>query len=65
VSKIYGFVKNIQELMLEVDIAITRGSPNVMFEAVATNLPIIITEALSGQEKDNPKFAKKHNLGIF
>jgi processive 1,2-diacylglycerol beta-glucosyltransferase len=64
-AKIYGFVKNIQDLMLEADIAITRGSPNVMFEAVATNLPIIITEALPGQEKDNPKFAERHNLGIF
>jgi processive 1,2-diacylglycerol beta-glucosyltransferase len=64
-AKIYGFVKNIQELMLSADIAITRGSPNVMFECIATNLPIIITGALPGQEKDNPRFAEKHNLGIF
>jgi UDP-N-acetylglucosamine:LPS N-acetylglucosamine transferase len=64
-AQIYGFVKNIQDLMLEADIAITRGSPNVMFEAVATNLPIIITGALPGQEKDNPWFAEKHNLGVY
>lgn len=36
-----------------------------MFEAVATNLPIIITGALPGQEKDNPLFAENHNLGVF
>lgn len=64
-TQIYGFVKNIQDLMLAADIAITRGSPNVMFEAVATNLPIIITGALPGQEKDNPWFAENHNLGVF
>jgi UDP-N-acetylglucosamine:LPS N-acetylglucosamine transferase len=64
-AQIYGFVKNIQDLMQAADIAITRGSPNVMFEAVATNLPIIITGALPGQEKDNPSFAEKHNLGVF
>ncbi|MDQ0198677.1 MGDG synthase family glycosyltransferase [Neobacillus ginsengisoli] len=64
-AQIYGFVKNIQDLMLAADIAITRGSPNVMFEAVSTNLPIIITGALPGQEKDNPWFAEKHNLGVF
>ncbi|NRD78304.1 UDP-N-acetylglucosamine--LPS N-acetylglucosamine transferase [Bacillus sp. BRMEA1] len=64
-AKIYGFVKNIQDLMLSADIAITRGSPNVMFESVATNLPIIITTALPGQEKDNPWFAEKHNLGVY
>lgn len=64
-AQIHGFVTNIQDLMLSADIAITRGSPNVMFEAVATNLPIIITGALPGQEKDNPRFAEKHNLGVF
>jgi len=64
-AQIYGFVKNIQDLMLAADIAITRGSPNVMFEAVATNLPIIITGALPGQEKDNPRFAEEHNLGVY
>jgi UDP-N-acetylglucosamine:LPS N-acetylglucosamine transferase len=64
-AQIYGFVKNIQDLMRAADVAITRGSPNVMFEAVATNLPIIITGALPGQEKDNPWFAEKHNLGMF
>ena len=62
--EIFGFVKNIQDFMFEADIAITRGSPNVMFEAVAANLPIIITGALPGQEKDNPLFAENHNLGV-
>lgn len=63
--QIFGFVNNIQDLMLEADVAITRGSPNVMFEAVATNLPIVITGALPGQEKDNPLFAENHNLGVY
>lgn len=63
--EIFGFIKNIQDLMFASDIAITRGSPNVMFEAVASNLPIIITGALPGQEEDNPLFAEKYNLGVF
>ncbi len=62
--EIYGFVKNIQDLMFSSDIAFTRGSPNVMFEAVASNTPIIITGALPGQEESNPAFAKKYNLGV-
>ncbi|MBM7656241.1 UDP-N-acetylglucosamine:LPS N-acetylglucosamine transferase [Neobacillus cucumis] len=36
-----------------------------MFEGVATNLPMIITGALPGQEKDNPLFAEKHHLGVY
>ena len=62
--EIYGFTKNIQDLMLASDVAITRGSPNVMFEAIASNTPIIITGALPGQEEDNPAFAEKSNLGV-
>ena len=62
--EIYGFTKDIQDLMLDSDIAITRGSPNVMFESFSSNTPIIITGALPGQEEDNPAFAEKLNLGV-
>jgi UDP-N-acetylglucosamine:LPS N-acetylglucosamine transferase len=62
---VIGFTKDIQDLMLAADIGIMRGSPNTMFEAVATNLPIIITGALPGQEKDNPLFVEKHHLGVY
>ncbi|OIK13715.1 UDP-N-acetylglucosamine--LPS N-acetylglucosamine transferase [Bacillus sp. MUM 116] len=61
--EIYGFIKNIQDLMFRADIAFVRGSPNVMFEAFASNTPIIITGSLPGQEQDNPAFAEKFNLG--
>ncbi len=63
--EIYGFTKNIQELMFDSDIAFTRGSPNVMFEAFSSNTPIIITGALPGQEEENPAFAEKSNLGVI
>ncbi len=41
-----------------------RGSPNVIMEAVACNVPLIITGALPGQEEENPKFVEKHKLGV-
>jgi processive 1,2-diacylglycerol beta-glucosyltransferase len=63
--EVLGFVKNIQDYMFAADVAITRGSPNVMFEAVASNLPLVITGALPGQEKDNPLFAENNNLGVI
>ncbi|MCP3025368.1 UDP-N-acetylglucosamine--LPS N-acetylglucosamine transferase [Halobacillus sp. A5] len=53
--EVYGFTKNIQDLMFASDIALTRGSPNT---------PLIITGALPGQEEDNPAFAQKLNLGV-
>ena len=51
--------------MLKSDIAFTRGSPNVMMEAVACNVPLIITGALPGQEQENPDFAVSNKLGIY
>lgn len=63
--EVYGFTKNIHDLMHSCDIAFTRASPNVMMEAIACNVPLILTGALPGQEKENPIFAEKYNLGII
>ena len=63
--EIHGYITNIQDYMLSSDIAFTRGSPNVMMEAVACNVPLIITGALPGQEQENPDFAVNNKLGIF
>ncbi len=63
--EVHGYITNIQDYMLKSDIAFTRGSPNVMMEAIACNVPLIITGALPGQEQENPQFAVNNNLGIF
>lgn len=63
--EIHGYITNIQDYMLSSDIAFTRGSPNVMMEAVACNVPLIITGALPGQEQENPDFAVNNKLGIY
>lgn len=63
--EIFGFTDKIDDLLISSDIAITRASPNVMFEATAANTPLILTGALPGQEEDNPDFAQRNNLGII
>lgn len=62
--EIYGFTENVQDLMLSSDLAITRGSPNVMMEVVACNVPLVVTGNLPGQEEGNPGYIIKHNLGV-
>ncbi|MCR4434869.1 MAG: glycosyltransferase [Clostridiales bacterium] len=62
--EIYGFTENVQDLMLASDIAFTRGSPNVMMEAVLCNVPLVVTGALPGQEEGNPEFIEKYHLGV-
>ena len=62
--RILGFVTEIENLMLESDIMIARGSPNSFFEAVVMNVPLIITGALPGQEQGNPELVENYGLGI-
>lgn len=62
--EILGFVKDMENLMVQSDILFTRASPNTMMEAVMCNLPLVITGALPGQEEGNPAFAEAYNLGV-
>ncbi len=62
---VYGFVEAIEELMLSSDVAFMRGSPNTILEAINCCLPVIITDALPGQEAGNPDYFKENNLGCF
>lgn len=62
---VYGFVDAIEELMLSSDIAFMRGSPNTILEAINCCLPVIITDALPGQEAGNPWYFEENHLGCF
>lgn len=62
---VYGFVEAIEELMLSSDIAFLRGSPNTILEAINCCLPVIITDALPGQEAGNPDYFNANKLGCF
>lgn len=62
--RILGFCDNIQDYMMESDVAFMRGSPNSMLEAVITNTPLVVTGSLPGQEARNPEYAQMHGLGV-
>ncbi len=62
--KVYGFVDNVQDIMLQSDIAVMRGSPNTLMEAVCCGLPSIITGALPGQEEGNPAYFENNHLAL-
>ena len=62
---VLGFVTEVEQEMLKSDLVIARGSPNSMLEAVVMNVPLIVTGALPGQEKDNPQLMQNYNLGVI
>jgi processive 1,2-diacylglycerol beta-glucosyltransferase len=63
--EIFGFVNNIDELLMHSDIAIVRASPNVLMECINLAVPIIITGYLGGQEPGNVDFIITKELGLF
>lgn len=62
---IYGFVKDVENLMMSHDVGIVRGSPNVLMECITCTLPVIITGTLPGQEEGNIDFILGNDLGIL
>jgi len=63
--EIHGFVNNIDELLPRHDIAIVRGSPNVLMECVNLAVPVIVTDYLGGQEPGNVDYIITRGLGLF
>lgn len=61
--KIYGFTDQVPEIMAESDMIITKAGPGSIAEALAMNLPIIITSWLPGQEQGNAEFVVKEGVG--
>jgi len=61
--KVYGFTNEVPELMSESDMIITKAGPGTISEALAMNLPMIITSWLPGQEEGNVHFVKTRDVG--
>jgi len=62
---IYGFVKDMEILLTTHDVAIVRGSPNVLMECINCTLPVVITGTLPGQEEGNVDFILANRLGVL
>ena len=61
--RVYGFTDQVHEIMAESDLIITKAGPGTIAEALAMNLPIIITSWLPGQEEGNVEFVVRENIG--
>jgi 1,2-diacylglycerol 3-beta-galactosyltransferase len=62
-AKIFAFTNEVPKIMDASDMIITKGGPGAIFEALAKELPMIITNWLPGQEEGNIKFVLDHNIG--
>ena len=63
--KIYGFVKNMPELMRAADVLITKAGPGTISEAFIAGLPIILYSRLPGQEEGNVLYVIGEGAGTW
>jgi len=61
--KVYGFTDQVPQIMSQSDLIITKAGPGSIAEALAMNLPIIITSWLPGQEEGNVRFVEAEKVG--
>ncbi len=61
----YGYVKNLRRLMGAADILITKPGGLTCSEALAMQLPMILTNPIPGQEERNVDFLTRHRVARF
>lgn len=64
-THVYGFVRNMPQLMRAADMIVTKAGPSTLSEALICGLPILLSGFVPGQEEGNVKFILDHQAGCF
>jgi 1,2-diacylglycerol 3-beta-galactosyltransferase len=64
-AKVFGFVQNMPEMMHASDVIVTKAGPGTICEALACNLPIVLSGYVPGQEEGNVTFVEENNVGLL
>jgi 1,2-diacylglycerol 3-beta-galactosyltransferase len=64
-TKIFGFVNNIPELMGASDVLVTKAGPGTISEAFIAGLPMILFDAVPGQEEGNVDYVVSSGSGAW
>ncbi|HEU0002330.1 MAG TPA: glycosyltransferase [Ktedonobacteraceae bacterium] len=64
-ARIFGFVHNMPEMMRASDVIITKAGPGTISEALACDLPIILSAYVPGQEEGNVEFVTENRVGML
>jgi 1,2-diacylglycerol 3-beta-galactosyltransferase len=61
---VLGYTDRIPQLMHAADVLISKAGPSTVFEAVACQLPVILTAHLPGQEGGNAEFFERQGVAL-
>ncbi len=65
VTRVYGFVDFMYELMNMADLVITKAGPATVLEALILGKPLIVTKYIYGQERGNMEYVVQNRLGYY
>jgi UDP-N-acetylglucosamine:LPS N-acetylglucosamine transferase len=63
--KIYGFTWEVPKIMHASDLLITKAGPQTIVEAIASELPLISTSYIPGQEEPIPEWIERKGIGRY
>jgi 1,2-diacylglycerol 3-beta-galactosyltransferase len=64
-THVYGFVTDMPAIMAGADILVTKAGPATICEACISGLPMILSDAIPGQETGNVEFVLENNAGVY
>lgn len=64
-SRVLGWTNSMHSLIRGADIVLTKAGGATVMECIATKKPMIIIDALPGQEAGNAMLVEKYNLGAI
>lgn len=64
-TTIYGYVTEMPRMMAAADILVTKAGPATISEACIAGLPLILSDAIPGQETGNIDYVVENNAGVY
>ena len=64
-TQIYAFRSDMPVVMAATDFIVTKAGPATITEACIAGLPMILYDAIPGQESGNVDFVLAHDVGVF
>lgn len=64
-TRVYGFVTDMPGLMSAADVLVTKAGPATICEACIAGLPMMIYDAIPGQETGNVEYVLENNAGVY
>ncbi|MCE2488395.1 MAG: galactosyldiacylglycerol synthase [Anaerolineae bacterium] len=64
-TRIYGFRRDMPVVLAATDIIVTKAGPATISEACIAGVPLILYDAIPGQETGNVDWVIEHGVGVF